>query len=108
MVLNLKLMDYLPVQTHKPYNNLRPNKKKCLFQGFFFVFLNCEKKFLCILKGISPFKMHEILYFSRKLEKILGFTSKFRQGRVTLSTGIFFIWPNSALLSLLVTTFVIC
>ena len=27
--------------------------------------------------------------FSRKPEKILGFTSKFRQGRVTLNTGIF-------------------
>ena len=28
------------------------------------------------------------LYFFRKPEKILGFTSKFKQGRVTLNTGI--------------------
>ena len=35
------------------------------------------------------FKMHKIVFFSRKTEKILGFTSKFRQGRVTLKTGIF-------------------
>ena len=33
---------------------------------------------LCILKGISPFKMHKIIYFSENLTKILGFTCKFR------------------------------
>ena len=49
---------------------------------------------LCILKGISAFKMHKIIFFSRKPEKILSFTSKFRLGRVTLNIGIFFIWPN--------------
>ena len=31
--------------------------------------------------------MHEILFFSRKPENILGFTSKFRLGWVTLNTG---------------------
>ena len=33
---------------------------------------------LCILKGISPFKMHKIIFFSRKPEKNPGFTGKFR------------------------------
>ena len=32
---------------------------------------------LCILKGISPFKMHEI-FFSESFKNILGFTSKFK------------------------------
>ena len=45
------------------------------FVFFFFFFL--KNIMLCILKGISPFKMHEMIYFSRKPEKILGFTSKF-------------------------------
>ena len=27
---------------------------------------------LCVLKGISPFKMHKIIYFYRKREKILA------------------------------------
>ena len=50
---------------------------------------------LCILKGILPFKMHKIVYFSRKPEKILGFTNIFNVGRVRLPlTQIFFIWPN--------------
>ena len=45
---------------------------------------------LCILKGILPFKMHKIIYFSRKPEKkILGFTSKSGKGGVTLNTDIF-------------------
>ena len=44
---------------------------------------------LCTLKGILPFKGHEIICFSENLKKILGFTSKLRQGRVTLNTGIF-------------------
>ena len=38
-----------------------------------------------------PFKMYKILYFSRKPEKILGFTSKFRYGRITLNTDIFYL-----------------
>ena len=38
---------------------------------------------LCILKGKMPFKMHKNAFiksyiFSRKPEKILGFTSKFK------------------------------
>ena len=36
--------------------------------------------------------MHKIIYFPRKPEKILGFSSKFRLGRVTLNTDFF--WPN--------------
>ena len=31
---------------------------------------------LCILKGILPFKMHKIIFFSENLKEILGFTSK--------------------------------
>ena len=33
--------------------------------------------------------MHKIIFFSRKPEKILGFTSKFRYCQATLHTGIF-------------------
>ena len=55
---------------------------KHLFSGKYII--------LCILKGISSFKMHKIIYFSRKPEKILGFSSKFKKGRVTLNTGIIF------------------
>ena len=40
---------------------------------------------LCILKGISPFKMHKIIFFSENLEKKLGLISKFKH--------ILFIWP---------------
>ena len=58
------------------------------------IFFLEENNILCILKGISPFKMHTIIYFFRKPEKILGFTSKFRSGWVTLNTGFFFIWPE--------------
>ena len=35
------------------------------------------------------FQMHKIIFFSRKPEKILGFTSIFGYGQVTLNTGIF-------------------
>ena len=45
---------------------------------------------LCILKGILPFKMQKLIFFPENLKKILGFTSKFRLGPVTLNTGIFF------------------
>ena len=31
--------------------------------------------------------MHKIRFFPENLEQILGFTSKFKQGRVTLYTG---------------------
>ena len=35
------------------------------------------------------------MHFERqKPEKILGFTSKVGKARVTLNTGIFFIWPK--------------
>ena len=37
--------------------------------------------------------MHRIIFFTENLKKVLGFTSKFRYGRVTLNTGIFSIWP---------------
>ena len=46
-----------------------------LFNYFFFLEKNI---ILYILKGISPFKMHKILFFPENLKKILGFTSKFR------------------------------
>ena len=46
--------------------------------GTLFLFFFLEKNvILCILKGELPFKMH-IIFFSRKPEKVLGFTSKFR------------------------------
>ena len=35
--------------------------------------------------------MHEIIFVPENLIKILGFTSKFRYGRVTLNTGIFLL-----------------
>ena len=31
-----------------------------------------------LLKGISPFKMHKIIYFPRKPENILSYTSELR------------------------------
>ena len=42
----------------------------------FFIFFFCI--ILCILKGISPFKMHKIIFYPQNLKKFLGFTSKFR------------------------------
>ena len=61
---------------------LRPNKKIRVFQviglkilarvdthifcNYFFFW---KIKILCILKGILPFKMHKIIYFSKKPEK---------------------------------------
>ena len=45
------------------------------------------------------FQMHKIIFFPENLKQILGFTSKFRYGQVTLNTGIFFIWPKPALVS---------
>ena len=59
---------------------------------FFFNFFSRENIILCILKGNTPFKMHKIIFFLKKNpEKILGFTSNFRQGRVTLNIGILLI-----------------
>ena len=59
------------------------------FLNYFFFW----KKYiiLCILKGKLPFKMHKIIFFPENLKKILGFTSKFRQGRVTLNAGVFYL-----------------
>ena len=51
-------------------------------------------KFYAFRKAILPFKMHKIIFFPENLKKILGFTSKFMKGQVTLNTGIFFIWPK--------------
>ena len=60
-------------------NPLRPNKKISVFGvtelkilgrvGTFDFFFWKKKIILCILKGILPFKMHKIIFFSRKLEK---------------------------------------
>ena len=36
---------------------------------FIFIYFFLEERILCILKGSSPFKMHKIIYFSRKPEK---------------------------------------
>ena len=56
-----------------------------LIKFFFNIFFYGKKYIiLSILKGISPLKMHKIIIFSENLKKILGFTSKFRQGQVTL------------------------
>ena len=35
--------------------------------------------------------MHKIIFFPENLKKILGVTSKFRYGWVTLNTGIFYL-----------------
>ena len=66
---------------------VRPDKKTSVFRvtGLKIlgrvathIFLLEKNIILCILKGISPFKMHKILFFLEYLEKILGFTSKSR------------------------------
>ena len=89
-------MDYLHIQADKPwygYYPVRPNKKISVFwvtglkilgrvdTHFFKLFFILEKYIiLCILKGISPFKMHKIIFFPEKMkhEKILGFASRLR------------------------------
>ena len=49
----------------------------------------------CILKGISPFKMHKIRFIPETLKIFLDFTSKFKEGRVYFFLFVaFFIWPN--------------
>ena len=42
--------------------------------------------------------MHKIIFSPESLKKILGFSSKFRYGRVTLNSKYryFFSWPNHA------------
>ena len=48
---------------------------------------------LCVLKGISPFKMHTIIFFPENLEiKILGFTSKFTYGQITQNMYRYFLF----------------
>ena len=69
-----------------------PNKKISVFRvmglkilgrvgtKFFLIIFFLENNIiLCILKGISPFKMHKIIFFLDNLKKNLGFTSKFRK-----------------------------
>ena len=52
---------------------------------YFIIYFFLEKiLILCILKGISPFKMHKIIFFPENLKKI-QFPSKFvNLGRVEL------------------------
>ena len=38
---------------------------------------------------------YNYIFCPENLKKILGSTSKFREGLATLKTGIFFIWPKS-------------
>ena len=69
---------------------LRLNKKnKCVLGNrsenfregrhtFFLIFFFWKKYKFMHLKGEMPFKMHKIIFFPRKPEKSLGFTSKFR------------------------------
>ena len=57
-----------------------------------FVFRVTEKNIiLCILKEISPFKMHKVIFYQGNLKKILHFTSKFSLGLFTLNTCIFYL-----------------
>ena len=42
------------------------------------IYFFLEKKYNFMhFEGISPFKMHKIIFFPDNLKKILGFTSKF-------------------------------
>ena len=57
--------------------SIRPNKKRCVFlvTGLKILgmvgthFFSKKNIVLCILKGISPFKMHKIIFFSENLKK---------------------------------------
>ena len=52
-----------------------------MYTYFFLIIFLRENinKILCIFKGISPFKMHKIIFvFPENLKKILSFTSKFK------------------------------
>ena len=110
---SFRISDQNALQTQDyPYwtmlRNLNKEKKNCvsgnrsenfryrvgshIFIYFFFFWKNIT---LCILKGEMPFKMNKIVFFFQENWKTsLGFTSKIRYSRVTLNTGIFFIWPN--------------
>ena len=56
---------------------LGTEKKICVptHTYFFYFFFSGKYIILYILKGISPFKMHEIIFFQKI---VLDFTSKFR------------------------------
>ena len=41
------------------------------------IFFSGKNITLCVLKGILPFKMHEIIFFPEDQKKNLGFTSKY-------------------------------
>ena len=68
---------------------MRPNKNRIVFwvsglkilgrvgtHNFFLILFFLEKTYiiLCILKGISPFKMHKIIFFRENPKTILCFT----------------------------------
>ena len=72
--------------------NFRLGRRTCFFSSYFFSRKNI---ILCILKGEMPFKMHKKKNFPENLIK-LGFTGKFRWGRVTLNTGIFLFGLSKA------------
>ena len=59
----------------------------------FFIFYFSEKKKYNFMHFERHFSFHNALnyIFSENPKQILGFTGKFRQGRVTLNTDIFFI-----------------
>ena len=64
---------------------IRPNEKTSVFQvtglnilarvgtHIFFLKKKNKKIILCILEGISPFKMHKIIFFTRTPENISRF-----------------------------------
>ena len=72
--------------------SVRPNRKISVFRltglkilgmvGTHIFFLE-KKNILCILKCISPFKMHKIIFFSRNLKKFQ--VSSVNLGRVRLT-----------------------
>ena len=79
------------ISTYQQTTKVRPNKKISVFRVtglkilgrvgthiFFIIFFLEIKIILCIWKGISSFKMHQIIFFPEKPEKNRGFTSKFR------------------------------
>ena len=65
------------------------NGSEKLREGRYTFFFSGKNIFLCILKGILPFKIHKIIFFPENLKKNLRFTSKLREGLVTLNTGTF-------------------
>ena len=63
-------------------------RKKNTCTKFFQLNMN---KFYAFFKAFCLLKSIKLYIFFRKPEKILGFTSKFRYGWVTLNTGIFYL-----------------